>query len=462
MDSVVNASRPDPGPRASEPGGEGVRERIPDPEKVVAVVPARGGSKSIPRKNLRRLGGHPLVAWAVAAGRRAERVGRTLVSTDEKEIREVALRYGAEAPFLRPSELAGDDTPDLPVFRHVLEWLDREEGARPEILVQLRPTSPLRPPGLVDRAVATLAADPDASAARTVTPPTQDPHKMWRIREGRLTPLLEPESVARELPDIHPERRPGPAAGGAPEDEEAVRLDPDEPFNLPRQALPESYWQTGQVDATRRRTVLEEGSMTGPRLLPVEVEPRLAVDVDRLEDLERARWLLSAYEGPLVRPGDPWELGSVRAVVLDFDGVLTDNRVYLTEEGRESVACDRRDGMGIAALREAGIPVAVLSTEVNPVVEARCRKLGIPCRQGLDEKAGTLPDLARELDVELATTVFVGNDRNDLGCMRAAGLGVAVADALPEVLREADWVLSRPGGRGAVRELCDQILQAKG
>lgn len=463
MDGVVSSSTSgaESATRESDEPELESPERDPmDPDRIVAVVPARGGSKSIPRKNLERLGGHPLVGWAVAAGRQAERVGRTLVSTDDSEIRDVALGYGAEAPFLRPVELADDDTPDLPVFRHLLGWLEREEGVRPEILVQLRPTSPLRPPGLVDRAVAALEAEPEASAVRTVAAAGQNPYKMWRVREDRLVPLMDRETVARELPDIHPGTG-SSGTGGGPDADEPARLDPGEPFNLPRQALPDSYWQTGQVDATRRRTVLEEGSMTGSRLLPLEVEPRLGVDIDRPEDLERARWLLSRYEGPLVRPGDLWELGSVQAVVLDFDGVLTDNRVYLTQEGRESVACDRRDGMGISALREGGIGVAVLSTEVNPVVEARCRKLEIPCRHGLEEKAAALQELAGELDVELDRTVFVGNDINDLECMRAAGLGVAVADAVPEVLSEADWVLSRPGGRGAVRELCDQILQAK-
>ena len=116
-----------------------------DRAKVLVIVPARGGSKSIPRKNIRRFAGHPLLAYSIAAGRQAESVGRVLVSTDDAEIVEVARRFGAEAPFLRPAELAGDDTPDLPVFEHALEWLRREEGYQPEVVVQLRPTSPVRP-----------------------------------------------------------------------------------------------------------------------------------------------------------------------------------------------------------------------------------------------------------------------------------------------------------------------------
>src|SRR5262249_7126007 len=117
---------------------------------VVAIVPARGGSKAIPRKNVRLLGGVPLIAYSIEAGLTARTVDRVIVSTDDEEIAAVARRFGAEVPFMRPAALAGDSTPDLPVFQHALDWLDAHEGYRPEIVVQLRPTSPLRPPDCVD------------------------------------------------------------------------------------------------------------------------------------------------------------------------------------------------------------------------------------------------------------------------------------------------------------------------
>src|SRR5678816_951191 len=120
---------------------------------VLAIVPARGGSKGIPRKNVRLIGGHPLIAYSIAAGLAAEHVDRVLVTTDDAEIADVARLYGADVPFRRPVELAADDTPDLPVFLHALEWLDREEGYRPEIIVHLRPTSPLRQVADIDEAI---------------------------------------------------------------------------------------------------------------------------------------------------------------------------------------------------------------------------------------------------------------------------------------------------------------------
>jgi N-acylneuraminate cytidylyltransferase len=401
-----------------------------DPARVLALVPARGGSKGLPGKNLRPLAGHPLVAWAVAAGREAASVGRVLVSTDDEAIRNAAVAAGAEAPFLRPPELAGDDTTDLPVFLHALAWLREHEGYVPEVVVQLRPTSPLRPPGLVDAAVAALWADPEATAARTVTPSPQTPYKMWRLEEGRLAPLL-----------------------AAPEGME-------EPFNAPRQRLPRTFWQTGHVDAARSATLLG-GSMTGGRIAPVEVDVAYAVDIDTPADLERAERLLA--EGlAVVRPGPALDLGQIRLVVFDFDGVMTDNRVLVGEDGREAVVCDRGDGHGVKLLREAGVEMAVLSTEENAVVAARCRKLHLPCRHGLgDTKGEALAALAAERGVPLAAVAYVGNDVNDLDCLRLAGLPVAVADAHPAARAAARWVLARPGGRGAVRELAEALLAAR-
>ncbi len=237
---------------------------------VVAVVPARGGSKGLPGKNLRRLAGFPLVAWAIAAGRAAAQVGTVLVSTDDEEIAAVARQFGAEAPFLRPGELARDDTPDLPVFEHVLRWLDRERGLVPELVVQLRPTSPFRPAGLVDEAVALLRAHPGADSLRAVTPPAQTPFKMWRIDGPQLSPLLG--SLDEEL------------------------------FNAPRQRLPAVYWQTGHVDVIRPATILEKRSMTGRRIVPLVVDPRYALDIDTLEQLELAEWLLARGSVAPVRP----------------------------------------------------------------------------------------------------------------------------------------------------------------
>jgi N-acylneuraminate cytidylyltransferase len=154
-------------------------------------------------------------------------------------------------------------------------------------------------------------------------------------------------------------------------------------------------------------------------------------------------------------------LAGIRLLVLDFDGVMTDNRVLVDQEGRESVFCDRRDGLGIGLLREAGPEVIVLSKEPNPVVTARCRKLSIAVVQGLDDKLPVLRRLAAERGLEPPQIAYVGNDINDLECLAWVGVSIAVADAQPEVLAAVKWITSRPGGRGAVREVADEILASR-
>ena len=132
-------------------------DRVVNRPEVLAIVQARGGSKGLPRKNLRLLRGHPLVAYSIASGLAARSITRVIMSTDDEEIAEVARQYGAEVPFMRPAELADDDTPDFPLFEHALAWLAEHEDYRPETVVQLRPTTPLRPRGMLDEAVRHLA-----------------------------------------------------------------------------------------------------------------------------------------------------------------------------------------------------------------------------------------------------------------------------------------------------------------
>ncbi len=413
--------------------------------EVLALIPARGGSKSIPRKNILPFAGHPLLAYSIAAGVQSRLVTRTIVSTDDDEIAAVARRYGAETPFLRPAEFAQDNTTDLPVFEHALGWLAEHEGYRPEIVIQLRPTSPVRPPDCVDSAVQLLLDHPEADSVRGVVPSGQNPHKMWRIgADGRMTPLLPVPGLA-------------------------------EPYNAPRQALPPTYWQTGHIDAIRVSTIYQKHSLSGDVILPLVIDPKYTIDIDTRNDWLRAEWLIAQGDMPMVTPSPnplspiPSREGigdrgkrplpqKVSLVIFDFDGVMTDNHAWVDQDGRESVMVSRSDGMGISLLRKAGIEMAVLSTEPNPVVSARCQKLKLPVLQGIADKAAALRGLLDERGVDPARVVYLGNDVNDLPCFPLVGCAVVVADAHPAAKAQADLVLSKPGGQGAVRELCDLLL----
>ncbi|MFZ5879874.1 MAG: cytidylyltransferase domain-containing protein [Chloroflexota bacterium] len=400
---------------------------------VLALIPARGGSKGIPRKNIRSFAGWPLIAWSIAAAQQSKYVTRIIVSTDDEEIAAVARECGAETPFLRPAEFAQDKSTDLPVFEHALGWLAEHEGYHPEVVVQLRPTSPVRPRGLIDDAIQILLDHPDADCVRGVVPSGQNPFKMWRFDDPKqpMKPLLTVDGLA-------------------------------EPYNAPRQILPPTYWQTGHIDAIRVSTILERHTLTGDVIYPLVIDSKYTVDIDTLPDW--AKYEALVYSGlEMVSPGKARRPmpASVKMVVTDFDGVITDGRVWVNGDGVETVAASRADSMRIRQMRAAGIEVMILSSEVDNVVSARARKMGIQAihGMGLDGKGEVLKNILAEKNLNAAEVVYLGNDFNDLPCFEVAGWAVAVADAYPEVLRAADYVLKTNGGFGALRELCDLILK---
>jgi 3-deoxy-D-manno-octulosonate 8-phosphate phosphatase (KDO 8-P phosphatase) len=149
----------------------------------------------------------------------------------------------------------------------------------------------------------------------------------------------------------------------------------------------------------------------------------------------------------------------IKFLAFDFDGVFTDNIVYTTEDGKESVACWRSDGLGLAKIKQLGIPIWVISTETNPVVSKRCKKLGINCIQGCNDKLEALSDLLAKNGILFNETAYVGNDINDTDCLKSVGVPIVVADAHSDVMSLAKYITIRPGGRGAVREICDLITK---
>ena len=402
-----------------------------EPE-ILALIPARGGSKGIPRKNIRLFAGQPLIAYSIAAGLQAQMKMRVVVTTDDEEIAGVARSCGAETPFLRPAELAQDRTTDLPVFQHALRWLAEHEDYRPQVVVHLRPTTPIRPPDLVDRSVTMLLAHPEADSVRGITLAHQNPFKMW-LMDGEDKPILPVTTV----PGI------------------------DEPYNSPRQILPTAYTHTGLIDTIRPATILELNSMSGRIILPILFDPGYDADLDTPEDWKEAEKRVLHDRPKMVWPGQPPRRmpDTIRLLVLDFDGVMTDNRVWVDQDGREMVAANRSDSLGISRLRQAGVETMVISKETNPVVAARCRKLNIPWIQGENDKASALCKLLLDRNINANEVVYLGNDVNDLPCFPLVGWAVAVADAMPEVIRQADSVLTRSGGHAAVRELCDWIVE---
>lgn len=249
--------------------------------EVLAVIPARSGSKSVPNKNIRMLNGKPMLAYSIQHAKEAKLVNRIIVSTDSAEYQAIAERYGAEVPFLRPEEISGDASLDIEVFRHALSVLEREEGYVPDIVVQLRPTYPIRDASDIDRMVELLVKDREADSIRCVAPAKEIAYKMWRKDENN---------------HIHP-----------------ILSDISEAYNMPRQSLPRIFYQNACIDVIRTETILKKNSMSGDVILGYEMSHNFDIDTEQ-EFYEAEQYL------KLTQPGRS------QRFVFDIDGVIAQIR----------------------------------------------------------------------------------------------------------------------------------------
>lgn len=229
--------------------------------EVLGIIPARGGSKGVPRKNIKPLLGKPLIAYTIEEAFKSRYIKRLIVSTDDEEISEVAKAYGADVPFLRPSDLAEDHVTDLPVFQHALKYLRQTEGYRPNIIAHLRPTAPLRTHDHIDQGIELLVSS-RADSVRSVCIAPKHPCKMWKFEGQDIVPFL-PKAICGE-----------------------------EAYNLPRQSLPSVYIQNGSVDVAWWNTIMEKNSMTGKRIVGMLMKTEDSVNIDTEVDFLVAEVLL--------------------------------------------------------------------------------------------------------------------------------------------------------------------------
>jgi N-acylneuraminate cytidylyltransferase len=383
---------------------------------VLAIIPARGGSIGIPRKNVRPIAGKPMLAYCIEQARATDSVDRVVVSTDNAEINDVALEYGAEV-IKRPDALSGPKSSSESALIHVLDTLRETEGYEPDILVFLQATSPL-----------TLAED----------------------IEGTIRAMLDnrAQSALAVVP-FHYFLWGSDSRGGA------VGINHDKSVRLMRQDREPQFLESGAIYVMEVPGFRRAGHRFFGETAMYVMPDHRRFEIDEPVDLEVVDFLIRHRDRDARRTLLPER---VEAVVYDFDGVLTDNRVTVSEDGIESVTCDRGDGLAIAMLREEGVEQLVLSKELNKVVSTRCRKLRIPVIQGQEIKWPVLRQWLDEKGISRAGTIYVGNDINDVECLQNVGCGVAVGDAHPAIRPFARLVLEKPGGRGAVRELADLIL----
>lgn len=248
---------------------------------VLGVITARGGSKSIPKKSIAPCAGKPLLWYTIRAAQKSSLLTRLIISTDDLEMADVARTQDVEVPFLRPKELAMDDTPDLPVFQHALQWFSERENYVADLIVHLRPTSPLKAARDIDRAIQAAMDHPDADSVRAVCPSPYSPFKMYTVGEdGYLQSFL-----TKEFPDVFEKHQ--------------------EPHNIPNQLLPQFWFPFAHIDVIRPKVITAQNSMSGQRIVPIFFDSWRNVDIDAPRDLTYAEIIINQLRS---EGREPWEV----------------------------------------------------------------------------------------------------------------------------------------------------------
>ncbi|MET7653825.1 N-acylneuraminate cytidylyltransferase [Streptomyces sp. NPDC005486] len=419
--------------------------------RVLAVIPARGGSKGVPAKNLAPVGGVPLVTRAVRECRATRLVTDVVVSTDDHAIAAAAREAGAEV-VLRPAAIAGDTATSEAAVLHAMDAHEALHGAPVDVVLLVQCTSPFLVREDVD-GVAGAVVEQGADTAVTVAP---FHGFVWRHADEA--------------------------------EEGGHGVNHDKSVRPRRQDRPQDFLETGAAYAMDAAGFRKHQHRFFGRTELVRTDPARVLEIDDPHDLARARALAPLFDAdspaapaadPPTRlpvasstrlapasstrlaPASPTRLPAaedIDAVVLDFDGTQTDDRVLIDSDGREFVSVHRGDGLGIAALRRSGLRMLILSTEQNPVVAARARKLRLPVLHGIDRKDLALKQWCEEQGIAPERVLYVGNDVNDLPCFALVGWPVAVASAHDVVRDAARAVTTVPGGDGAIREIAGWIL----
>ncbi|MEM1158902.1 MAG: acylneuraminate cytidylyltransferase [Verrucomicrobiota bacterium] len=411
----------------------------------VAIIPARGGSKGIPCKNLQIICGKPLLWWNIQAALKAKQLDSVFVSTDDPEIGHVAKDSGAEVIW-RPDDLASDDASSEAALIHGLLRIAELKSEycisdakfqsskltnqhlktkitssfqNDDILVFLQCTSPLTVPEDIDGLVTKLISQ-NVDSILSVTASHQF---LWQENKSNTEGINHDKRLRHR-----------------------------------RQNMRQQFAENGAIYAMRIPGFLKAGHRFFGKTALYEMSAERSWEIDEPLDLEIGEILLRKQLRHMKRSLLPKH---VTAVVFDFDGVLTDNKVYQCQDSGESVMCSRSDGMGIRHLLESGIKVLILSSEENPVVAIRAKKLKVEVIYGSLNKAPLLDLWVKKHAINLKSVVYVGNDVNDIEAMRLAGCPVAVADAHSDTKRHALIVTEQQGGYGAAREVSDLILSQR-
>jgi len=385
--------------------------------KIVAIIPARGGSKSVPRKNIKELAGKPLIAYTIESALKSKQVDNVIVSTNDQEIATISEEYKATV-VKRPDDISGDDTSSEAALLYTLDYLKKNKRYEPSITVFLQCTSPLTLPEDIDGGIQTLL-DNNADSVFSVTP---FHHFLWGNNKNGEIIGFNHDKNTREL----------------------------------RQNRELQYLETGSFYTMKTQGFIRAKHRFFGKIITYEIHKERSIEIDDPIDFYLAELLINKKKTDNISDQLP---DKVKAVIFDFDGVFTDNKVIIFEDGQESVICNRGDGFGIEKIRKFDIHLFVISNENNTIIKHRCKKLKINCSIGIENKLSELKNLLSKNNIDPLKAIYVGNDENDVDCMKYVGCPVSVNDAVDSVKQVSKIILSSNGGNGAVREICELVLR---
>jgi len=381
---------------------------------IVAIIPARGGSKGLPGKNKKKFGSIPLIAHTINAAKRSEFVDEIFVSSDDPEILAIASEFGAEG-IMRPADLSSDAASSESALLHCLKALDTR-NKNIEYVVFLQCTSPFTTSEQIDQVLSACKNHNIQSAFSAV----EDHGFLWSINES------------------------GIACG--------INHDANQP-RIRRQDLPAQYRESGAIYVMNAEVFRRDKHRFCGNTVVVPIDGP-SIEIDTHDDWANAENLYRSSKASKPISG----ITALKAVIMDFDGVHTDNRVIINQDGTEAVICDRGDGFGIEMLRKQNMRLLILSKEQNIVVAKRAEKLKIEVIHGVDDKVSILESWLKENKLTWSEIAYIGNDLNDIGCIEKSGMGFCPSDSHPKVKEMSDVILSRDGGKGAIREMSDILI----
>jgi N-acylneuraminate cytidylyltransferase len=384
--------------------------------KIITIIPARGGSKGVPGKNIKLLNGKPLISYSIESSIECKLIDDTYVTTDCNHIKQISEDYGARV-IIRPPEISGDTASSESALIHALDYIDDKKNI--DLIVFLQCTSPFREIKELENAIKIiLKENSDSLFSGFVS------HKFfWRKVNNKL------ESINYDY-----KNRPR------------------------RQDRGVEFIENGSIYIFKPNILLDFKNRLGGKISVYEMSESNSLEIDSHDDFILAEKLMKLRNKKEIENID---FSLIKILFLDFDGVMTDNKVITFDDGKEAVLSDRGDGFGIEQLLAINLEIIVISKERNKVVAARCKKLKIDYYQSVDKKWTLLKSILNKKKISSSNCGFVGNDLNDIECLQKVKYSFAPSDAVEEVKNLVKYQLKNKGGNGAIRELANQILKSK-